>query len=368
MSMTYREQVLAILKGKQPDRVPWFGDLTYWYHYLATDKLLAPEHQGEEGLYRLHRDLGVGFYLQGYFPFKTNSRNVEIRTEQQGPDSITTLATPFGELRSVWTYLAESYCSAPKEHYVKGAGDLAALQHWYANQAFEPDYELARRRQGQIGDLGVTLCYLPKSPLMDLVALHAGIEALTYIQLDAPEELQETLAVMRAANDRAAQLAVDSPAETLMIPENLSSEVVGAHLFDQLGMRDYETHWNARIKAAGKFSYVHIDGTMKGLVRQVASTGFSVLEALTPAPVGDIPMGEIHNWVDGDNIIWGGLPGLYFTDLIGDADFDRFVISVLEVMVTRPRYVLGVADQVPPRARYDRVARVRELVEKYGRY
>jgi hypothetical protein len=368
MTMTPREQVLTILKGGRPDQVPWLGDLSYWYHYLAVEKKLAPEHQGEDGIYRLHRDLGVGFYLQGHFPYKTDYRNVQLESSQEGDNDITMLKTPAGDIRQVWTHLADSYCSAPSEHYVKDWRDLAALRHWYAGMAFEPDYECARRRQAMIGDNGITLCFLPKSPLMDLVALHAGIEALTYIQLEAPDELQQTLAVMRAANDRAAQIAVDSPAETLMIPENLSSEVVGANLFERCGMRDYETHWNARIKSAGKFSFVHIDGTMKGLIRQVAATGFSVLEALTPAPVGDIPMDEIHRWVDGDNIIWGGLPGVYFTDLIRDADFDRFVISVLEVMVTKPRYVLGVADQIPPHARHQRVARVRELVDKYGKY
>ncbi len=153
-----------------------------------------------------------------------------------------------------------------------------------------------------------------------------------------------------------------------MIPENLSSEVVGPTLFEQCGMRDYETHWNAQIRASGRFSFVHIDGTMKALVRQVAATGFSVLEALTPAPVSDIPMADIRGWVGGDNIIWGGLPGLYFTNLVSDAEFDRFTISVLEVMVADGRCVLGVGDQVPPKARYERVARVRQLVDRYGKY
>ncbi len=368
MTMTSRDQVLTILNGGQPDQVPWFGDLSYWYGYLAAENKLAPAHQGGEGIYQMHRDLGVGFYLQGYFPFKQDYANVQTESATEGDLTVTTIKTPCGTLRQRWKYLKESYCGAPVEHWVKEWHDLAALRFWYENMAFEPDYQEASRRQGLIGDNGITLCYLPKSPLMDLVALHAGIEAVTYIAMDAPDELQQTLAVMRATNDRAARIALDSPAETLMIPENLSSESVGANLFEQCGMRDYETHWNTRMKAAGKFSFVHIDGTMKGLVRQVASTGFRVLEALTPSPVGDIPMNEIHQWVDGDNIIWGGLPGVYFTDLIGDAEFDRFVISVLEVMVTRPRYVLGVADQVPPRCRYERVARVRQLVDKYGKY
>jgi hypothetical protein len=366
--MTSREQVLAILSGRQPDQVPWFGDLSYWYGYLAAENKLAPAHQGAEGIYQMHRDLGVGFYLQGYFPFKQDYANVQAESFTEGGLDVTTIKTPHGTLRQGWKALRESYTGAPVEHFVKDWRDLAAVRFWYENMAYEPDYDEARRRQGLIGDNGIVLCYLPKSPLMDLVALHAGIEAVTYMAVDAPDELQQTLAVMRASSDRAARIALDSPAEALMIPENLSSESVGANLFEQFGMRDYETHWNARMKAAGKFSFVHIDGTMKGLVRQVAAAGFRVLEALTPAPVGDIPMNEIHRWVDGDNIIWGGLPGLYFTDLIGDAEFDRFVISVLEVMVTRPRYVLGVADQVPPCCRYERVARVRQLVDKYGKY
>ena len=107
---------------------------------------------------------------------------------------------------------------------------------------------------------------------------------------------------------------------------------------------------------------------MKGLISEVASTGFSVLEALTPSPVGDIPIEEICNWVGDDTIIWGGLPGVYFTDLVSDEDFDRLVINVLEVMKKQPRYVLGVADQVPPKARFERIKRVSELVESYGCY
>ena len=66
--------------------------------------------------------------------------------------------------------------------------------------------------------------------------------------------------------------------------------------------------------------------------------------------------------------MWGGIPGVYFTDLVSDKEFDAFVIRLLETMTNEPRYVLGVADQVPPRSRWERIAQVRPLVEKYGRY
>ena len=211
------------------------------------------------------------------------------------------------------------------------------------------------------------LCYLPKSPFMELVALKAGIEAVTYALTDAPEEFAETLAVLTRKHGEAAQIALDSPAECLMIPENLSSESVGKRMYHKY-VRSYEAHWIERIRLAGKYSYIHIDGTLRGLMREVSQAGFAVLEAVTPEPSGDIPVEELWKWADPGTIIWGGLPGVMFSDLVSDAEFDAFVIRVLGVFKTSPRYVLGVADQVPPYARWERIARVRELVEQHGHY
>ena len=109
-----------------------------------------------------------------------------------------------------------------------------------------------------------------------------------------------------------------------------------------------------------------MDGTLKGLIREVAETGFTVMEALTPAPVGDLSLTDMRAKVGDHSIIWGGLPGLFFTDLISDQEFDRFVINNLEMMRKDQHCVLGVADQVPPGARWERILRVSELVEQYG--
>ena len=97
--------------------------------------------------------------------------------------------------------------------------------------------------------------------------------------------------------------------------------------------------------------------------------GLSFIEAMTPAPVGDLAIEEWPAWRgDSDTIFWGGIPGVYFTDLVDEAEFERHVKQVLAVMRTEPRYVLGVADQVPPDGLVRRVKRVRELVDAFGRY
>lgn len=365
--MSVRKRTLNILNKEKTEMVPWLGDLSYWINYLKISGNLSEKYKGN-GMYQLYRDIGVGFYLQGYSPFKCIYEDgVKVSEKKDGDIRITTVETPVGTIREVWKYLPESYTWGPLEHFVKGVNDLKVVRYWYENTSYQPDYQRASDRYELAGDNGLVLCYLPRSPFMQMVAELAGIEATTYALLDDEDEFEVTIGVLRRKADEAAGIALASPAECLMIPENLSSEVVGKKFFENY-MRDYEECWNKKIKESGKYSFVHMDGTMKGLIKEVSSTGFTVLEALTPSPVGDIPFDEIHRWVSEDTVIWGGLPGVFFTDIISDSDFDRFVISIIEVMKREPRYVLGVADQIPPYSRWERIKRVSELVEKFGRY
>jgi hypothetical protein len=366
--MTPRERVLAVLNGQKPDVVPWFGDLDYWATALIGRGEKPQDFKQRDAYLDWHRDLGVGYYLQGYFPFRTIIENCQVREWTEGNLRRRQIDTPRGTLRETWTWLPESFAEAPTEHLVKSASDLPAYRYVHENTRYAPDYALAERRRGQVGDMGVVLCYLPKSPLMQLIALDAGVTAVFEIFVDAGEEFRATLEAVRRSHDAAASIAVQSPAEVLMIPENLSSECVGKTFYGMF-MRDYEEGWACRIRDAGKFSCIHLDGTMKGLLRQTCSTGLTFIEALTPAPVGDLEVEKWAQWSGSSRtILWGGLPGVFFTGLVSDEDFDRYTRHVLEVMRSEPRYVLGVADQVPPDGLERRVRRVRELVDECGAY
>jgi len=366
--MTPRERALCILTGKQPDSVPWFGDLDYFATALIGRGLKPANFKASDAYINWHRDLGVGYYLQGYFPFQSIIENCRVNEWKDGHRRYKEVETPRGTLRECWQWLPESFSEAPTEYLIKSEADLPAYRFMVENTRYEPDYAFAHTRRRQVGDMGFVLCYLPKSPLMHLVALDAGIETVVELYSDATDEFEQVIHSLRMSHDQAAQIALESPAEILMIPENLSSECIGPKLFEA-HMRDYETVWAQRIAQAGKYSCIHLDGTLKGLLREVCSTGLTFIEALTPAPVGDLAIEEWAAWSgNSTTILWGGIPGGYFTDIVSDAEFDRHVKNVLEVMRFEPRYVLGVADQVPPDGLERRLRRVGQLVEEYGCY
>ena len=366
--MTPRERIFAILRGEQPDQIPWCGDLDYWANSLITRGLKSKDFIKSDDYIQWHKELGVGFYLQGYFPYKQIYEQCEVNEWNEGHKRFKEIITPIGSVRECWEYIPTSFSEGPVEHFMKSEEDIPIMKYIYENSRFEPDYDFAYKRKKQVGDQGVVLCYLPKSPFMHLLALEAGVMSVTMAALTTPVEFQDLLDTMKKAFDQAAQIAIDSPAEVLMIPENLSSEMVGPDLFE-LYMQDYQKEWTTKIRDAGKFSFIHMDGTLSGLLKQEASVGFSVLEALTPHPVGDLKFEELAGFVgESKSIIWGGIPGVYFTECFSNEEFEKHVIHVLSIMVKEPRYVLGVADQVPPDGIESRVRRVAELVEKYGKY
>jgi hypothetical protein len=367
-NMTPRERVLTILGGGQPDQVPWFADLDYFASGLVSRGERPADFKRSEAYLDWHRTLGAGYYLQGYMPFTETVAGCTIEEERKGDLRHRRVTTPKGELTETWKWSASTVSEAPIERLVKSENDLPAYRYYYEHLHFEPDHDLAEWRFERVQDLGVVLCYTPRSPFMRMVAIDAGIENIINMFMDAPDALEETLGVMKKSLDSAVDITVQGPADIIMIPENLSSEVVGTTFFD-LYMKANQTEWVEKIHAAGKYSTMHLDGTLRGLLRQEAAIGYTFIEAMTPAPAGDLAVEEWKDYLEGTDVIaWGGVPGAFFADEVSDKEFDDFVIRVLSVMKSEPKYVLGVADQVPPNGSERKIARVRELVDRHGRY
>ena len=368
--MTERERILSILRREQPDQLPWCADLTYWTHGMDTDGTYPEKYRDtwcDNGFQQLHRDLGTGFYLQGYEPFTAQHPHFTETWERDGIRAVRRICSGNRELTEISEYSRKSYSWGVLKHLVENAEDLKFYCELLEDTTYAPNYGLAQNRYQTAGDNGVVLCYTPKSPLMRLVALESGVENFTYMLMDEEETVLDCLKRMERKFDEACELTVNSPAECIMIPENLTSECVKP--FYEL-MEGYHKKWTGRIRAAGKYSFVHQDGTVRGLVGELSKrSGFDVIEALTPKPVGDITLEEARELVLPDTILWGGMPGGFFReDSLSDADFDAHLIHCIEVMVSAPRYVLGVADQVVPGSSERRLRRVRELVDRYGKY
>ena len=81
------------MKHEKPDRLPWLADFDYLISSWKTDGIYPAKYEnryGDEGLQRMHRDFGAGFYLQGYEPFTAVRSGVDIQTQKCGDVTVTT--------------------------------------------------------------------------------------------------------------------------------------------------------------------------------------------------------------------------------------------------------------------------------------
>ena len=386
--MSKRGDVLSVLRFEKPEYLPWFGDLAYWIEYLLDDGLMDKKYLDKElyekgreeyqmslaappapfigeGLHLMHHDLGVGFYLQGYFPF-IEKCEIEPEIEYKGDDKIISYTTPKGALREVWFHEHNTHSWAPKERLIKDWHDLAALRWIYEHTTYTPDYTLAEQRVERVGDEGIVLVYTMKTPFQELTALKAGIETVTFLYMDAQDEFEETLAVMEKKHDETVRIANAAPADCVFVPENLSS-TLSSGLFYEKYLKGVHEKWTGMIRDAGKFSAVHLDGTLNPLITNLSDAGFDIIEGITPSPVGDLPLSDLRSRVQEKTVLWGGIPGGFFNPYLSDEEFDRYVIGAIEIMKNGKGFVLGVGDQIVPGSSPDRIRRVDELVRQYGK-
>jgi hypothetical protein len=148
-------------------------------------------------------------------------------------------------------------------------------------------------------------------------------------------------------------------------PDNLSSENLGG--WYDVYMAPGHRHRLARLHEAGVACAVHLDGTVRGLLPKLAAIGFDSVEALTPSPAGDITVEEMEQLTrDSDLVLWGGVPGAMFARPFKWLDMATHVEHTLTAWKNR-RFILGVADQVPPDGDVDFCRRIALLAKDAGR-
>lgn len=364
--MNLRERLLSVIKGRTPDKIPWFADLVYLYDSLKLRNRLDRRFEGDEGYLEFHKELGAGIYLYAPSLWKHGyGGGVEYSEVIKGNEKVSTFITPRGKITSEHEYLPISYSWACTRHYVETIEDLRVMLYVFENSEYCENYSDFNRINDLWGEHGLPAALAPisVSPIQKLLARWAGVENTMGLYMDHEDELGEVIERIKVSEDKIFEILEKSPADLIEFPENLSSEITGRNFFERYSM-DYYRGRIQQLHGAGKLVSIHIDGTLKACLPLLQTAGFDIAEAVTPAPVGDIPIGELRSWAGEDIIIWGGLPGALFSPVYSEEIFDRVLEELLETFPRGSKFVLGVADQVPPDGLIHRVKKVRDAIEK----
>jgi hypothetical protein len=380
-----RERLLRVLKGDKADKTPWYGDLSWWhaaheeigdlpaaYTDQAADLPRSQSHfqlapTAGDGYLRLHQDTGIGVMF--YAPMvwrETFDEGIRFSSHTDGNSTCLRVTTPVGEIESVSEYLPSSFTTAVKTHFIKQPDDLPVIRYVWQHRHISPDYGAFEQTDALWDGAGIPVAVGPicTSALQTLITRWAGIETTVDLLEKAPAELEYTLDALQAADDPIFEAIAASPARIVEFPDNIAGELTGRHLLKKYVL----PYWVKRVRqlqAAGKLVGVHNDGGCRAALPIIMEAGFDFVEAITPAPVGDLSLAKIRQMTAGRIVVMGGLPGVFFSPRYSHAHFEGFVRQALSAFPWGEGFVLGVADQVPPDAAFERMCKVREILNSW---
>lgn len=363
--MTEHDRILCVLKKEKPDKTPWFADLSYLYSSLDILGTLDNKYKGEAGYLEFHKDLGAGICF--YAPFMWSqiySDDITFEVKEKDGYRLSVFNTPEGSISCSEKYLPGTFSWAITNHYVNTIEDLSIMGYIHKNTGYIENFNEYSRISDLWGEYGIAAAFpaISSSPLQKLLARWSGIENTVNIYMDHRYEFETILSIIEESESGIFDILCKSPCEYVEFAENLSSEVTGLEFFQKFNMPHYKKR-NRQLHEAGKFTGIHIDGTLKPCLSMLSECGFDCAEAVTPYPIGDVSIKDLRKEAGDNLILWGGLPGALFSPLYTEKQFKLHLDELLEIFPPGSGYILGVADQVPPDGLLSRVRMVREAID-----
>jgi len=361
--MTDRERMLAIMRHEPVDRAMWQPRLEHWYF---TNKRLGrlPERYRDMSLVELYDDLGCSiraYHFYGPCIRVVRGEGVSYETVEDTPKRTVHLwKTPVGTLRSVTQKTAES--SLCREFPVKTIEDLKVIEYSLRTRRFEFDHAMFAEAERTIGDRGAPTAFNQRIPIQRLIIELMGFEPTMFALHDYPREMEAFMRLVEETDDAFYDVFKACPMEIYNFGDNVDSTMLPPPLMRKYALPYYQRR-NAELHAAGKRTYPHWDGALKGLMPFVRECGFDGYEAFTPQPMGDITLEEIAEAMGHDYVLVDGIPATHFLAPFTMDDVEEFAVKVLDMFA--PSLILGISDELPPPGDIERVRLVSEIVRDY---
>ena len=278
--MTDRERFRILMAGGTPDRVP----------FLAFSELV-PEEIWEREL----RDLGMGLitHVSSVVPV---AAEVEVRHVRAGAVHTAELVTPCGVLTARYRTDRPRISGSGEvqtEWYVKEPGDYDAMIWALDHTSFRVDGRAFHETRTRLGDHGVTHTWCDEPPYMGLQYL-LGWENWVLHQVDHPARFRELMDAYGRKQDRRLEAQLTAPERDLINLGNLSGNYAPRHYAEYT--KPYFDRYAPRLRERGCSVTIHADAlNLKQHAALLPGAGVNVIEAFTPPPVGNLPVGEVRS-------------------------------------------------------------------------
>ena len=277
--MTMRDRILAVVRGREHDRVP----LVMYEGLLPVEKVRGHLGRHRIGLLRWSQ---VHRVEHPHCSFETEDYHVgETRWLR------TTLHTPAGSIHEERAFESAYESSSIRKHYVQDAADYEVLWAYLKDGLILEDFDRYHRDQTELGEDGLPLVAVERTPYQQLWVQWVGLDTLGFHFQDHPDRVQHTIDLLRQRAREIFEIAYRSPAPFVDFPDNITAPAIGPDRFREYCVPLYD-ELAEMLAERDAIVFVHMDGDLKPLWEAIGESKVRGIDSLAPTPDNDTSVAQ----------------------------------------------------------------------------
>jgi methylmalonyl-CoA mutase cobalamin-binding domain/chain len=300
-------------------------------------------------------------------------KDVEVKVARSGARTRVEYHTPLGMVSTTTHYDIESQKNgitipALVEHLIKTPADYAPAGYLFEHMDAVPSFERFRRWSAEdMRDDGLPIAIgsLDASPF-HLIQRDLSDQTQFFIHYrDHYAEMRGLAERIAPLMDKMIRILAESPAEVVWWGANFDDMLTFPPYFEK-EIQPWIRKAAAAMQAAGKLVLCHTDGENRGLMDLIRDSGMHVAESICPAPMTRVTFAEYYRRWSPRLTLYGGIPSTVVLPETSEADFEAYLDGFFRAVAPGNRLVVGVADEVPPKAIFARLQRIGERIAREG--
>ena len=355
--MTMRERMLAVVEGREHDRVPFvqYGGLA-----APDEEIWAQIGRGNMGLLRwtsVHR---------------IETPNCRFETEDIVCDGKKgfrrTLHTPAGQLHEERLVEPTYGTSAAASHFVKEPDDYDILMAYFRDMSVHLDLDAVRETVRAFGEDGLPHTAVARTPYQQLWVEWVDIRDLAVHMVGCVDRLAQVFVLMTDVQRRVfevvCQAVAQAPIPYINVPDNITAPMIGDTYFGVYCVPAYN-ELAEMLDQTGKDVpvYVHMDGDLKPLWDVIGASRVRGLDSMSPPPDNDTSVAEaIARWPEMRVCI--NFPSS--VHLSSPESVYRQTMEILEQGGRQGRLQIQISENVPPGVWAESFPQIVQAIADFG--
>jgi hypothetical protein len=355
-----------VVRGEAGGMIIWQPRMLAWFTERNFRNLPYPERYQGMTPAQVYRDLAVSDRLYQFNGCLVREEDPRVRhfTRQLNDSDLELVwETPVGTQNEIRHSVRESWYHHTPKREITTEDDMRVALWRNEHTTYRWDQAHFDEMMAHFGDLGAPTVFIPRVTVQDLYINTMGVEAGIMALYEWPDLVEDYFRSLDDLHDRCIDVVNASPIEIVNFGDNVHAQTLSPDLFLQYVLPSYQRR-TERLHKAGKFVHAHFDGDTKPLLPFLKETGLDGIEAITPVPQGDVTLEEAKGGLGDDLFLLDGIPAVIFDEHWPAEMVEEYARKCIELFA--PKLVLGISDEIAYTGDFERVRRVREIVDDYN--